>query len=688
VFGWVYFGALLYWIALFGEMAWASLVLLSAASTAVFGALAPAVWRDDRPVLATFGLAALWTVIEWIRGAYPLGGFGWGQLGTTQLDAPALPLASVAGVWGLSFVVLLVAGLLLLAVERWGRGAWRRAMAPLAVAIGVALLPALIPLPAADGDTIDVAAIQVDVSSVEHLVGDAEDVAVARLNIERHLELADDPPDLVVWGEGSLDPGASGDPAIRAEVSAAIAAVGAPTVSGAVIDDPDGSQHTSALAFDGTGAIVDRYDKVRLVPFGEYVPWRDRLSFIDAIDQVPIDRTPGEEVSNLLFPGLPPLGAPICYENSFPSIERAMVGQGAGLLVVTINNASYERTAASEQHLLMSRMRAVENGRWVVHAAVSGISALIDDRGRVVDSRGLFEPATMRGVAVTSDRTTLYVRFGDWVPWGSIVLVIGLVALPRGRRRAERTPEPLGGSRTLVILPTFNERATIETVLDGLAALGRDLDGRRGASPFAGGSPRPPARTPTQGRARRRLCPRLPTGHRRGLRPRRGDGLGPLAPARGTAEPPRRDPRPRPRDRQPVHPGGVGHQLERRTGRPVEGGEPLRALLPGLHHARCYERLPRLPTTRPRAGDRDADLLGRVRLPGGAGLPSLEPRPCDRRGAHHVPGARARPLQDQPAHRRRGPVAHHPVGTSRPLQAATRDLRVERGLPPGRTVEG
>lgn len=476
VFGWVYFGALLYWIALFGEMAWASLVLLSAASTAVFGALAPAVWRDDRPVLATFGLAALWTVIEWIRGAYPLGGFGWGQLGTTQLDAPALPLASVAGVWGLSFVVLLVAGLLLLAVERWGRGAWRRAMAPLAVAIGVALLPALIPLPAADGDTIDVAAIQVDVSSVEHLVGDAEDVAVARLNIERHLELADDPPDLVVWGEGSLDPGASGDPAIRAEVSAAIAAVGAPTVSGAVIDDPDGSQHTSALAFDGTGAIVDRYDKVRLVPFGEYVPWRDRLSFIDAIDQVPIDRTPGEEVSNLLIPGLPPLGAPICYENSFPSIERAMVGQGAGLLVVTINNASYERTAASEQHLLMSRMRAVENGRWVVHAAVSGISALIDDRGRVVDSRGLFEPATMRGVAVTSDRTTLYVRFGDWVPWGSIVLVIGLVALPRGRRRAERTPEPLGGSRTLVILPTFNERATIETVLDGLAALGRDLD--------------------------------------------------------------------------------------------------------------------------------------------------------------------------------------------------------------------
>jgi hypothetical protein len=328
-------------------------------------------------------------------------------------------------------------------------------------------------------------------------------------------------------------------------------------VSGAVIDDPDGTQHTSALAFDGTGAIVDRYDKVRLVPFGEYVPWRDRLSFIDAIDQVPIDRTPGEEVSNLLVPGLPPLGAPICYENSFPSIDRAMVRQGAGLLVVTINNASYERTAASEQHLLMSRMRAVENGRWVVHAAVSGISALIDEGGRVVDSRGLFEPATMRGVAVTSDRTTLYVRFGDWVPWGSIVLVIGLVALPRGRRRAERTPESSEAPGRSQILPTFNERATIETASWTAWRAGADLTSwswttRRTGRPTwcepvrrrilassartLGARPGSPAPTPS-----------APTAIAEGYDLVEMDST--FAPARGAAEPPRCDPRPRPRDR-------------------------------------------------------------------------------------------------------------------------------------------
>ena len=125
----------------------------------------------------------------------------------------------------------------------------------------------------------------------------------------------------------------------------------------------------------------------------------------------------------------------------------------------------------------MSRIRAVENGRWVVHAAVSGISAFIDERGDVVDSRGLFEPATMRAMVRGSDRRTLYTRLGDWVPWGSVVLVVGLIALPRGRRRPRREPGPLPSRpRTLVILPTYNERATIGAVLDGVSATEADLD--------------------------------------------------------------------------------------------------------------------------------------------------------------------------------------------------------------------
>jgi apolipoprotein N-acyltransferase len=476
-FGLAYFGALLYWILLFGELGWAALVIMSAGFTAAFGALAPAVWRREYPLLGTLGLASLWTIIEWIRGMIPLGGFGWGQLGATQVDAPALPLASIGGVWALSFLVMVVAGLLLLAWERWGSRRRAAALALVAGAVVLAVVPAAIPIPAPEGRTLDVATIQVDVASVQDLVGADEDVAVARLNIDRHLRLGDDPPDLVVWGEGALDPGVTSDPLMMTAVSQAVATVGAPTIAGAVTDDPDGAQRTVTLAFDATGKIVDRYVKVKLVPFGEYVPFRRELGWISATDQVPVDRTPGDEVSLISIPGLPPIGTPICYENSFPSIDREMTREGAGFLVVVINNASYERTAASEQHLQMSRLRAVENGRWVVHAAVSGISAFIDERGDVVDSRGLFEPATMRAMVRASDRRTLFTRLGDWVPWGSMILVAGLIALPRSRRRPRREPgPPPAHPRTLVILPTYNERATIGAVLDGLTATGTGLD--------------------------------------------------------------------------------------------------------------------------------------------------------------------------------------------------------------------
>jgi apolipoprotein N-acyltransferase len=476
-FGVAYFGPLLYWILLFGELAWVSLVLMSGAYLAAFGALMPAIWRPEHPIRSTAGLAALWTVLEWIRGAFPLGGFAWGQLGSTQVDAPTLPLASVTGVWGVSFLVLLVAGFLLLALERWGRGV-ARPLLLVASCAALVLAPALIPIPGPEGGMFDIAVIQVNVESVEQLQGFEEDIAVARLNIEQHLKLRDDPPDLVVWGEGALDPGALADPATFAAVMDAIATVGAPTLAGAVVNHPGGTQTTSTLLFDGSGRVIDRYDKVHLVPYGEYVPFRGILDpFIEAIDQVPVDRTPGERVRIMPIPGLPPIGTPICYENSFGSIDREMVRQGAAFLVVTINNASYERTAASEQHLDMSRLRAVENARWVVHGAVSGISAFVDPQGRVVDRRALFEPALMRRDVAASSRTTLYTRFGDWVPWGSLLLVLALIAVPRGRRREARDPGPLPEDpRVLVVLPTYNEKDTVSDVLDGLLALPHRLD--------------------------------------------------------------------------------------------------------------------------------------------------------------------------------------------------------------------
>jgi apolipoprotein N-acyltransferase len=261
-------------------------------------------------------------------------------------------------------------------------------------------------------------------------------------------------------------------------VAAVVARVGAPTLIGGVNDDPDGRQRTTVLLFDGSGDLVDRYDKVHLVPFGEYVPWRSRLSFIDAIDQIPVDRAPGERVHAVEVDGVPRFGTPICFENSFPSIPRAMVNDGAAFLVVNVNNASYGTTAASDQHLQMSRIRAIEDGRWVVNAAVSGISAFIDPSGRITASAGLFEPTVLRRTIRASDTRTPYVRWGDWAVAFCSALALVLIALPRARPVARSAPGPLpmGLRRTLVILPTFEERQTIETVIRRLLALPEAVD--------------------------------------------------------------------------------------------------------------------------------------------------------------------------------------------------------------------
>jgi apolipoprotein N-acyltransferase len=475
VFGFVFYGTTLVWISRFGAMAWTALTALSALSTALFGAVAPSIRRPGRPVITAIGMAALWTVVDWVRTMWPLGGFAWGGLGVSQVDNRAtLRLASVTGAWGVTFVVVFVAALLVEAAA--GGGGGRRRLSFVAAALVVGIAPVAITWSAPSGERVRIAAVQVDVREAERPSAGSEDLAVAALNVKLHRRLADDPPDLAVWGEGALDPAAAADPATIGAVRGVIAEVGAPTLVGAVPNDPDGRQRTTALLFDGAGELAGRYDKVHLVPFGEYVPFRRWLSWIGALRQIPVDRAPGRSVRVLALPGVPPFGAPICFENSFPAIPRAMVREGATFLVVNVNNASYGFSAASDQHLQMSRMRAVETGRWVVNAAISGISAFIRPDGRVISHTELFRPAILRGAVVASNERTLYVRLGDWVPWLCLGWVF-IVAAARPRRPARPAPPALApGWRALVILPTYDERPTIEAVVRGVLDRPEDVE--------------------------------------------------------------------------------------------------------------------------------------------------------------------------------------------------------------------
>ena len=276
-------------------------------------------------------------------------------------------------------------------------------------------------------------------------------------------------------GESALDPGSL---QILDEVRAGIAGVGVPVLAGSTSGDirsarpSGGTLFNQAVVFEDGGEVVDVYRKTHLVPYGEYIPWKSLVGWISALDQIAYELTPGERVHTLSAPGLPTFGAPICFENSFPGLDRELVNEGAQFLVVLTNNASYDETAASEQHLQMSRMRAIEDGRWVVHAAVSGISAFIDPTGRASQQTELFEPALIRRTIRASTERTLYVRWGDWLPVLSLMSVIGFAAVPRGRRSARPRPEPLGPDvRTLVILPTYDEARTVRNVVGGVLAL-------------------------------------------------------------------------------------------------------------------------------------------------------------------------------------------------------------------------
>jgi apolipoprotein N-acyltransferase len=247
--------------------------------------------------------------------------------------------------------------------------------------------------------------------------------------------------------------------------------VGAPTLLSTTRPGPTGGLRRDAVLMSASGVEEDAYSKVHLVPFGEFVPWRAALGWISALRQIPYDLTPGERVHPLSGAGLPPIGAVVCYENSFPGIDRTLVGQGSQLLVVLTNNASYEETAASSQHVQLSRLRAVEEGRWVVHAAISGISAIVDPAGGVVAEAGLFRNEVLEAEVQASTARTPYSRLGDWVPWLSMAFAFAMAATPRRRGRHRPAPAPLPlGARTLVVLPTFNERDTIDWVVAGILA--------------------------------------------------------------------------------------------------------------------------------------------------------------------------------------------------------------------------
>jgi apolipoprotein N-acyltransferase len=461
VFGIAFFVPLLSWTGVYvGPVPWLALAVMEAVLLALVGGAGA---LTSRLPFWPVWTAALWVADELLRGRVPFGGFPWGRLGFSQTDGPLMSLAAYGGVPLVSFAVALTGALLAAAVPHLAR-AWRSASAggpgergPAVRAAALAVVAVLavplvgaiawLPLPGSSltegGPTATVAIIQGNVPRAG-LDFNAQRRAVLDNHVQQTLELAaaiEDgraaQPDVVIWPENSsdIDPYQNAD-ADRV-ISRAAEAIGAPILVGAVVSGPGRFISNVAIVWDPDDGPGDTYVKRHPVPFGEYVPMRSFFRMFSAdVDRIRRDFYAADEVGVLDVDGVR-LGDLICFEVVYDGLVHDVVDEGAGMLVVQTNNATFGFTDESEQQLALSRLRAVEYGRTVVVAATSGISAVVAPDGSVVRSSQLFTAATFVEDIAQRDSTTIALRLGSAPEWVLTALGVGalVAAVLLGRRR-------------------------------------------------------------------------------------------------------------------------------------------------------------------------------------------------------------------------------------------------------------
>ncbi len=450
VFGAAFMLVLLPWLQVIGWYAWLPLALVEGLFYGLAGLATAAVSRLRWwPLWA----ASSWVLVELLRGSVPFGGFPWGRLVFATEDTPVAPWIAWAGPAAVTAVVALLGTTLAWAALEVRR-VRARALLGAAAACALAVAPGLDPVaPAAaapTGPNVRVATVQGNVPgkgleafAERRAVLDNHATATERL-AERIQAGTARQPDLVVWPENSSDIDPYADASARSEIADAARAVHVPLLMGAVVGDrPDDGWYNRAIVWSADGQPGAYYDKTHPVPFGEYIPLRGFLApRIPALDQIPSDMIAGPS-PGLLQVGPARVGVLMCFEVAYDGLVRDLVRGGAGLLVVPTNNATYTGTGQVEQQFAMSRLRAIETGRYVVVASTNGISGVIAPDGHVVDRAPERRQAVLEDAVTLRSGLTAGVRLGPWVE--GVLVATSLISLTTGlllgyRRRSRRRP--------------------------------------------------------------------------------------------------------------------------------------------------------------------------------------------------------------------------------------------------------
>jgi apolipoprotein N-acyltransferase len=386
----------------------------------------------------------LWVALEYLR-SFLLTGFPWANLGYSQyLNLPFIQMADMTGAYGLSFVILLVNATLFSVLHQRSRRTFpfRETVITVFVLLGF-LIYGYLKMGVVDRQMIQNLPLKIGLvqGNIDQSIKWDKSFQTETLKTYEKLSyrVAEERPDLIIWPETAtpffFQDAEEYQPFVL-DIPKKINAFllfGTPSYK---IEKGKAYHYNSAYLVSPSGEMVGKYDKIHLVPFGEYVPLQDLLFFIGSLGEGIGDFKSGKEIFNFSLPQ-GKFGVLICFEIIFPDLCRRFVKGGANFLVTITNDAWFGRTSAPYQHFSMAAFRAVENRVFVARAANTGITGFIDPRGKILKEGGIFTEEAMSGTIRLSNQKTFYTLYGDvfaWVCSASSILLLAWALIQKSKK--------------------------------------------------------------------------------------------------------------------------------------------------------------------------------------------------------------------------------------------------------------
>ncbi len=391
-------------------------------------------WLQMTPAKAFFIIPCLWVCLEFLRGTL-FSGFPWGLIGYSQYNFLSLiQISDIFGIYGISYLMMIANCAIFFAVlfisgRKWQKNTLRWPVVMITSVITLTLIAIASRYGHVRLASMEKTAQNAPKKTISIIQGNIDqdvkwDMEFRKSTLDIYFNLsrqeADLHPDLIVWPETAA-PFYFGYPAeLTEQLLKSIQdfktffLIGAPTVE---LFEKNETYYNSAYLIPPDLRYLQRYDKVHLVPFGEYVPFRKFLPFLGKIVEQVGDFNSGNIGATLKWGDID-MGVLICYEVIFPNLAAELAQKNAGLLVSMTNDAWFGKTGAPYQHFIMAAFRAIETRRSLVRCANTGISGFIEPSGRILAQTGLFEKAALtRQIPIILGDQTFYTRHGDILVW-------------------------------------------------------------------------------------------------------------------------------------------------------------------------------------------------------------------------------------------------------------------------------